>query len=239
MSNAPDVSLFMAFSAGIISFISPCVLPLIPGYLSFISGVSVNELGQASAQNRLKVIAATLLFVIGFALIFVALGASAGLAGSWLTSFRSILTKIAGIVIIAFALFTMEIIKIPQLYNTKRFNFSKGNFGLLSALPLGMAFGFAWTPCVGPILASIYMVAATSQSVNQGTILLGLYALGLAIPFIATAIFFNTALGAFQWIKKNYRVINIISGVLLLIMGLLILTGKLSEINSLLLKIGS
>ncbi len=239
MESGANVSMLMAFSAGIISFISPCVLPLIPGYLSFISGVSVDQLGEASRQSRVRVLIATILFVIGFAIIFVALGASAGLAGSWLTSYKSIMTKVAGIVVIVFALFTMDIIKIPQLYGTKRFQTNKRNFGLWGALPLGMAFGFAWTPCVGPILASIYMVAATSQNVNQATILLSIYALGLGIPFIATALFFNTALGAFKWIKKNYRVINIISGLLLLAMGVLILSGKLTMINGLLQGFGS
>lgn len=232
MNTGADISLFMAFSAGIISFVSPCVLPLIPGYLSFISGVSVDQLEEASAQSRIKVLAATILFVIGFSIIFVALGATAGLAGAWLTSFRSILMKVAGVVIILFALFTMEIIKIPRLYETKRFQMNKRGFGLWGALPLGMAFGFAWTPCVGPILASIYAVAMTSQTVNQGTLLLSVYALGLGIPFIATALFFNTALGAFKWIKNNYRAVNIVSGLLLLAMGILILTGKINVLNS-------
>jgi cytochrome c-type biogenesis protein len=234
MNSSPDVSLFMAFTAGIISFISPCVLPLIPGYLSFISGVSVDELSEVSGQAKVKVLTATLLFVAGFAIVFVALGASAGLAGGWLLYYRSILTKIAGVLIILFGLFTMEIIKIPQLYNTKRFNIDKRKFGVWGALPLGMSFGFAWTPCVGPILASIYAVAMTSQNTGQAVILLGLYALGLGVPFILTALFFNAALGAFKWIKKNYRIINIVSGVMLIAMGLLILTNKLSILGSLL-----
>jgi cytochrome c-type biogenesis protein len=229
----------MAFSAGIISFVSPCVLPLIPGYLSFISGVSVDQLGNASAQSRMRVLAATLLFIAGFAAIFVALGASAGLAGSWLISYKSVLTKAAGVMIIVFALFTMEIIKIPQLYSTKRLDFGSRNFGIWGALPLGMAFGFAWTPCVGPILASIYAVAMTSQNVGQATILLSTYALGLGVPFIATALFFNAALSAFKWIKKNYRAVNIVSGLLLLTMGVLILTGKLNMLNILFQKLAS
>jgi len=222
----------MAFTAGIVSFISPCVLPLIPGYLSFISGVSVDQLGEASGQARFKVLAATILFVIGFAIIFVALGASAGLAGGWFMEYKRVLTYIAGVIIIIFGLFTMEVIKIPQLYATKRLQLNKRSFGIWGALPLGMAFGFAWTPCVGPILASIYMVAATSQNVGQGTILLGAYALGIGIPFIATALFFNTAIGAFNWIKRNYRTINIVSGLLLITMGVLILTNKLNIITA-------
>jgi len=233
MPNVSDISLLMAFAAGFISFISPCVLPLIPGYLSFVSGVSVDELGEAAAKSRARVLAATLLFVAGFAIVFILLGASAGLTGSWFISYKSILIKIAGIVIIIFALFTMEIIKIPQLYGTKRLQFSKQRFGIWGALPLGAAFGFAWTPCVGPILASIYAVAMTSQSFNQGIMLLSAYALGLGIPFIATALFFNTALSAFKWIKNNYRVVNIASGLLLLAMGVLILTGQMQVLNRL------
>jgi len=239
MSGAPDIGIFMAFIAGIVSFLSPCVLPLIPGYLSFISGVSVDQLGQPSGHNRLRVLTATILFVIGFALIFVGLGASAGLLGVSLASYKSVLAKVAGVMIIIFALFTMEIIKIPQLYGTKRFQTTKSSFGLWGALPLGMAFGFAWTPCVGPILASIYAVALTSDTVNQGTFLLSAYALGLGIPFILTALFFNFALGAFQWIKKNYRVINIVSGLLLMTMGILLLTGKLNAINAFVLRLTS
>lgn len=231
MNANPDIGLFMAFSAGLISFISPCVLPLIPGYLSFISGVSVDELSEASTQSRIRVLSATLLFVLGFSLVFIALGASAGLAGAWLTSYKSVLTKVAGVVIILFALFTMEIIKIPQLYSTKRFDMSKHKFGMWGALPLGMAFGFAWTPCVGPILGSIYAVAITSRDTGQATLLLSTYALGLGVPFIATALFFNSALSAFKWIKKNYRLVNIVSGLLLLMMGVLILTGKLNTLS--------
>jgi cytochrome c-type biogenesis protein len=232
MNSGADVSLFMAFTAGIISFISPCVLPLIPGYLSFISGISVDQLGEATGESRVKILSATTLFVAGFGIVFVALGASAGLAGSWLLLYREILVKVAGVLIIAFGLFTMELIKIPQLYNTKRFNVDKRSFGIWGALPLGMSFGFAWTPCVGPILASIYTMAMTSQNTGQSVVLLGLYALGLGVPFILTALFFNVALGAFKWIKKNYRAINIVSGVMLIAMGLLILTNKLTVIGS-------
>ncbi len=238
MNGGTDISIYMAFWGGIASFASPCVLPLIPSYLSFISGVSFDELSKSSTQTRLRVFTATILFVLGFAIIFVALGASAGFIGSWLMSYRAILTKIAGIIVIVFALFIMDIIKIPQLNATKRFNVSNLNFGLWGAIPLGMAFGFAWTPCVGAYLAPILSMAATSQTVNQGTLLLSIYALGLALPFIATALFFNAALGAFQWIKKNFRTINIISGVLLLIMGILILTGQLNVLNSLLQRFG-
>ncbi|HZD58929.1 MAG TPA: cytochrome c biogenesis protein CcdA, partial [Anaerolineae bacterium] len=222
MSNGDIPGLFIAFTAGIMSFLSPCVLPLIPGYLSFISGISVDKLGQSSSQDRIKVLTATFLFVIGFALIFVGLGASAGLLGVSLMSYKTVLTKGAGVIIILFALFTMDIIKIPQLYGTKRFQTGKSRFGIWGALPLGMAFGFAWTPCVGPILASIFMIATTSDTVNQGTLLLSVYALGLGIPFILTALFFNIALGAFQWIKRNYRTVNIVSDLLLMAMGVLV-----------------
>ncbi|MCL6472696.1 MAG: cytochrome c biogenesis protein CcdA [Firmicutes bacterium] len=239
MNGSPDISIYMAFFVGIASFASPCVLPLIPGYLSFISGISVNDLGRTSTQNRVRVIAATLLFVLGFTIIFVALGASAGFLGSWLISYRAIFMKIAGIVIIIFALFSMELIKIPKLYETKRLNMGNLKIGIWGALPLGAAFGFAWTPCVGPYLGTILSMAATTSTVNQGTLLLSVYALGLGIPFIATALFFNTALGAFQWIKKNFRTINIISGILLLIMGILILTGYLNIINNYIQGVGS
>jgi len=240
MGANPDIGILIAFTAGIISFLSPCILPLIPGYLSFISGISVDRLGESSGQDRIKILSATILFVIGFAIIFVALGASAGLMGVSLMSYRSILTKVAGITIILFALFTMEIIKIPQLYNTKRFQSNTTRErGIWGALPLGMAFGFAWTPCVGPILGSIFMVAATGDTVNQGTMLLSVYALGLGIPFIATALFFNTALNTFGWIKKNYRTVNIISGLLLLLMGVLILTDKMNVVNTYILKLTS
>jgi cytochrome c-type biogenesis protein len=213
-------------------------LPLIPGYLSFISGISVDRLGESSGQDRLKILFATLLFVAGFASIFVGLGVSAGLVGVSLMSYQSIMTKIAGVTIIIFALFTMDIIKIPQLYNTKRFQSNTtSQRGLWGALPLGMAFGFAWTPCVGPILGSIFMVAATGDTVSQGAVLLSVYALGLGIPFIATALFFNTALNAFGWIKKNYRAVNIVSGVLLLAMGILILTDRMTAVNSYILRL--
>lgn len=240
MGGSPDIGILIAFTAGIISFLSPCILPLIPGYLSFISGISVDRLGESSGQDRIKILLATLVFVAGFASIFVGLGVSAGLVGVSLMSYQSIMTKIAGITIIIFALFTMDIIKIPQLYNTKRFQSNTTRKrGLWGALPLGMAFGFAWTPCVGPILGSIFMVAATGDTVSQGAVLLSVYALGLGIPFIATALFFNTALNAFGWIKRNYRAVNIVSGVLLLAMGILILTDRMTAVNSYIMRLTS
>jgi cytochrome c-type biogenesis protein len=220
-----NVSLFMAFTAGIISFLSPCVLPLVPGYISFISGVSVEEIGRL--REKKVVMVNSIFFIIGFSIIFVLLGISATWMGVFFASNKVILTKIAGLIIIFFGIFKMGLIRSFTFYREARFHIKGRKFGLLGALLLGAAFAFGWTPCVGPILGSILAYAGTLGKVNQGVVLLLIYSMGLGIPFLLVAFGLNRFLGVFDRIKKHLRLIEIVSGIILVILGVLVFTDKL------------
>ena len=227
-----NVSLLAAFTAGIISFISPCVLPLIPGYLSFISGVSVEEMksGDKKSEALKKVSLNTLLFVLGFSFVFIAMGASATFVGEFLLSKLSLLNKVAGAIIILLGLHIIGVFKIPFLNYEKRFHTRSKPLGPLGAFVVGLAFAFGWTPCIGPILGGILALAANQDTVGKGIVLLSSYSLGLGIPFFITAVSFNTFLGVFGWVKRHFRTIEIISGLFLIIIGFLIFIGSFSYI---------
>jgi cytochrome c-type biogenesis protein len=220
-----DVSLYMAFIAGIISFLSPCVLPLVPGYVSFVSGVSVEEIGTAKEQKT--VIVNSVLFILGFSIIFVLLGASATWTGVLFAANKTVFTKIAGLVIIFFGIFKLGVIRSFAFYKDTRFHIRDRKFGTLGALIIGAAFAFGWTPCVGPILGTILAYAGTLGKVNLGVLLLLAYSMGLAIPFLAVAIGLNRFLGLFDRIKKHLRLIEVTSGIIMIILGLLIFSDKL------------
>ena len=220
-----DVSLLMAFIAGIISFLSPCVLPLVPGYISFVSGVSVEEIGKPEEQKA--VIVNSIFFIAGFSVIFILLGVSATWMGGMLASKKAILAKIAGLIIVFFGVFKLGVIRSFTFYKEARFNVRDRKFGALGALIIGAAFAFGWTPCVGPILASILAYAGTLGKVNQGVLLLLLYSMGLGLPFLAVAIGLNRFLGVFERIKKHLRLIEVSSGIIMIILGLLVMTDKL------------
>ena len=241
-----SVSLFAAFIAGLLSFISPCVLPLIPGYLSFVSGVSLDEMrGGAAAVTagggtmaavavapavQRRVIITSLAFILGFSLVFVALGASATYLGSFLMERLTLLGKIAGVVIIIFGLHTMGVLRIGWLYKEKRFNSSARPTTLFGAMLVGIAFAFGWTPCIGPILAAILTVAAGEDTVGEGIRLLAVYSAGLAIPFLMTAMAINSFFTAFAKIRRHYHAIEIASGLLMVAIGVLIFTNRFTII---------
>lgn len=227
---AAQVSLFLAFLAGFVSFLSPCVLPLIPGYLSFITGVSFNELQEAENVKRGKIFLPSLYFVLGFSLVFIALGASASFIGSFFLSYRQFLTKIAAVLIIFFGLSLMGLVKLT--FFQKQRAVKKLSRSPLGILMLGMSFSLAWTPCVGPVLTSILAFASTSQTVAKGALLLAFYALGLGLPFILTGFLFNHFTAFFNWIKTRYQLISVASGFILIIMGLLLLTNQLNYFNA-------
>ena len=220
-----DVSLLMAFIAGIISFLSPCVLPLVPGYISFVSGVSVEEIGKTKEQR--VVIVNSIFFILGFSMIFILLGVSATSMGVLFSSKKAILTKIAGFIIILFGVFKLGVIRSLTFYKDARFHLRDRKFGALGALIIGAAFAFGWTPCVGPILGSILAYAGTLGKVNQGLFLLLAYSMGLGIPFLAVAIGLTRFLGIFDRIRKHLRLIEVSSGVIMIILGLLVMTDKL------------
>jgi len=233
-----NVTLLAAFGAGLLSFISPCVLPLIPGYLSYVSGLSLDDLraGTGSTANvappdaRRRVIVASLAFILGFSLVFVSLGASASLIGQFLMSRLTILGKIAGAIIIVFGLHTMGVFRIEWLYQDKRVQSNRRPAGFVGATLVGIAFAFGWTPCIGPILAGILAIAAAQDTVGDGVRLLLAYSLGLGVPFFATALAINRFFVAFAKIRRYYHAIELVSGALLVIIGVLIFTNRFTII---------
>lgn len=225
-----------AFAAGVVSFLSPCVLPLVPGYVSFMTGFAPSQLGGGRARLS-DVLAPSLLFVLGLAIVFVALGATASALGALLLPYRAVLARAAGAFIILMGFLLLGIVKVPWLYGEARFDPARArSFGRGAALVLGMAFGFGWTPCVGPILASILAIAGSTASVARGSALLLAYALGLGVPFVLVGVFFGRLSGAVRWMSRHSVAVNRVSGVLLMLVGLLILTNRLATVAAPLLR---
>jgi cytochrome c-type biogenesis protein len=227
-----EVTLLAAFAAGFLSFVSPCVLPLIPGYISFVSGVSVEEMrGDATpATSRVQVFVTSLAFVIGFSIVFVALGASATAIGKFMFAKLPLLSKIAGVILIIFGLHTMGVFRIAFLDAERRVHSQRKPAGPLGAILVGVAFAFGWTPCIGPILGGILAIAGSKNSVGEGITLLAVYSLGLGIPFLLTSLAINQFFGAAKRIRRYYHGIELASGALLIAIGVLIITGQLTII---------
>ena len=223
--------LFIAFGAGLLSFLSPCVLPLIPGYISYISGSSLNELIEKKTVNIFPII----LFAIGFSIVFISFGATASFLGSLILNNSYHLRIASGIIIIVFSLHILGIINLNFLNYEKRI-YTEKKSGIFSSLLVGMAFGFGWTPCIGPILGSILALASTEQSLNRGILLLVFYSLGLAIPFILSGYLIQKFLVFSKNIKSKMNIILKSGGALLLITGILIITNQLQAIGFYLLK---
>ncbi len=221
-----QVGWLVAFGAGLVSFLSPCVAPLVPGYLSYVSGVSMQDLAQPRSGQTRRLLLSCLLFVLGFSLVFMLLGASASLLGGLVEEYRRLLNRVAGGVMILMGLFVMGIVRIPTLYQERRFHLVGGSFGQGGTILLGMAFGFGWTPCVGPVLASILFYAGGAATATQGAMLLLAYSLGMGVPFVAAGLAFSRAMGALGWVKRHYRAINVVSGGLLVGVGVLFLTDR-------------
>ncbi|WP_440927934.1 cytochrome c biogenesis CcdA family protein [Candidatus Pelagibacter sp.] len=216
----------IAFGAGLISFLSPCVLPLIPGYISYISGQSLQEILNKKEINFFPLI----LFCLGFSTVFVLLGASASFLGQTLLQNSEILRIVAGIVIIIFSLQLIGIINIPYLNFEKRFD-AKESRNILFPYVIGVAFGFGWTPCIGPILGSILALASIEETLSRAIILLILYSLGLAIPFVLSGYLIQRFLLFSKNFRKNINLISKIGGIILLVTGILILTNQLQAIG--------
>ena len=229
----PNVTLLAAFAAGFLSFVSPCVLPLIPGYISFVSGISVDEMrgDTAPATSRLQVFLTSLAFVIGFSLVFIALGASATAIGKFMFAKLPLLSKIAGVILIVFGLHTMGVFRLAFLETEKRVHSQRKPAGPLGAMLVGVAFAFGWTPCIGPILGGILAIAGSKSTVTEGVTLLAVYSLGLGIPFLLTSLAINQFFTAAKRIRKHYHAVEVASGVLLIAIGLLIVTGQLTIIT--------
>jgi cytochrome c-type biogenesis protein len=225
---AAGVGIFAALGAGMISFLSPCVLPLVPGYLSAVTGVAVSDLESASWR---RVLVPSLLFIASFSVIFIALGLTATGLGQALRDNLDVLERISGVLIVAMGLLLIATLVVPRL------NFEWHPEGLLEhagrggPLVVGAAFGIAWTPCIGPTLAAILSAASLSDSLGRGALLLAVYSAGLAIPFLATALAFSRLTTAFAAVKRHYAAIMAGAGVILVAMGVLILTGEFFRLN--------
>jgi cytochrome c-type biogenesis protein len=213
-----------AFFAGIISFLSPCVLPLVPGYVSLISGTGVDELRASDQRVMRRVMLNSLTFILGFSIVFIALGAVATSLGQVTRQYYSILTRLAGVVIIIFGLHLTGIFKIKALYADKRMHEVKGGSTAFGAFVVGFAFAFGWTPCIGPILATILAFAASQDTVMRGVMLLAVYSAGLAVPFLLTSLGVDRFLAFYTRFRRHLHTVEVVSGVLLIIIGTLVLT---------------
>ncbi len=235
-----DITFAAAGGAGIISFLSPCVLPLVPAYLCFVAGTSLDQVVEEGMVERAmvqRVTLSALAFVLGFSTVFVLMGATASAINQLIFEYINIVAKVAGAVIIVFGLHFMGLLKIPFLYREMRFNSVAAPTGLIGAYIIGLAFAFGWTPCVGPILATILTIAASRDSLGYGVSLLAVYALGLGIPFLVAALCLNPFMKFLRHFRKHVRKVEVGAGGLLTLTGILILTNALSTFGFYLLEL--
>lgn len=221
-----SVGIFVAFLAGLLSFLSPCVLPLVPSYVSFVTGLGMEELETGGSDVKRVTLVHSLLFVAGFSLIFLLLGASATYVGQLLRIYQDWIARIGGIVIILFGVYLLGVIPVAALSREKRFHFQRKPVGYLGTLVVGVAFGAGWVPCIGPILGAILTLAATRADLAEGIGLLGVYSAGLAIPFVASAVALTAFLSWFARFRRYLRYVEWAAGVLLILVGLLLVSGR-------------
>ena len=240
MESGQNISLLLAFSAGLFSFLSPCVLPLVPSYVSYITGLSFEDLTNKTERTDIlkTTVINSLLFILGFSVVFISLGASASYIGKLMVSYQEIIRKVGGVIIIIFGLFIMGILKMNFLQVEKKMHIKSKPAGYIGSFLVGIGFAAGWTPCVGPILGSILLFASTSGSVATGIKLLTIYSIGLALPLFISALAINSFLSYFKKFHKYIRIITIASGLLLVFLGILIYTNSLSLITFYLYKFG-
>ena len=227
----PEIGWLVAFGAGILSFFSPCVAPLIPGYLAIVSGLSTEQLASGQRAHTMRALRSSLLFVLGFVIVFVLLGVVAAALGGLVGSSRRLLNEVSGVAMIAMGLLVLEVVRLPLLYQERKIHLSGASLGPAGPTVLGMIFAFGWTPCVGPILAAILFYAGASQTLTQGAGLLLVYALGMAVPFVATGVGFSRMIGVLKWMRRHSRTLNWTSGAVLIGMGLLFFTNQFFWVN--------
>ncbi len=229
-----EVSVLVVFTAGLFSFLSPCVLPLIPSYLSFLSGVSLEEMRSGTLQGNIRrqVVLNSLFFIFGFSIVFISLGASASYLGSLFVGYRTFIRTLGGILIILVGLYLIGVFKVPFLERYLQFNLKGKPTGYLGSVLVGITFALAWTPCIGPILGAVLTLAGTSAEVDRGMLLLATYAAGLGLPFFLSALAMNSFFQFSQGFRRYIRVVHVAAGVLLLIVGVLILTDYLTILNA-------
>jgi cytochrome c-type biogenesis protein len=234
MNQPQQISGLIAFTAGLLSFVSPCVLPLVPSYITYITGVSFHALTDTKAKAKLRWLTFfhSLLFILGFSLVFVLMGASASYLGQILVKYQYWIMKGGGVLIILLGVHFTGIINLPFLQMEKRLEFRKKPLGYLGSFSVGIVFAAGWTPCIGPILSTILIYASTSKSFTTGMSLLAVYSMGLGVPFLLSSLAFNSFLSAFEKLKKYMRVITIVSGLFLIGIGILFLTDTFREITN-------
>ena len=226
-----EVHIATAFLAGLASFLSPCVLPLLPGYLSLVSGLSLEQLAQERAPRGRRMLGRAALFVLGFSLVFCLLGAGAGGVAGLLGAYRPWLMRAAGLAIVLFGIHFTGLLRITALYRERRLHLARVPSGPLGAFVMGLAFAFGWTPCVGPILAAILTYAAGQGTVAAGVGLLAVYSAGLGVPFLIAAVALDRLLGVLSGVKRHFRALEIATGALLVVMGLLMLANQLGTLS--------
>jgi cytochrome c-type biogenesis protein len=229
-SDAPSV--LVAVLGGVVSFLSPCVLPLVPGYLSLMSGMSVADATHGSVRQRSRVGLSALLFIAGFSLVFIAYGAAASELGTVLVQHKRLLTHIAGFVMVVMGLALSGALRWGFLLRERRLEISPAQYGPYAAPVMGMAFALGWTPCIGPVLASVLTLAASRDTLQQGVLLLTFYSLGLGIPFLVSALVFDKFASTWGWFKRHAAIVNAVSGAFLILFGLVLLTGQLGRLST-------
>ncbi|PNT90401.1 cytochrome c biogenesis CcdA family protein [Clostridium thermosuccinogenes] len=225
-----SVYYLLTFTEGVLTFISPCILPMLPIYFSYLAGTSGNDKTQ-NAAGKSNLLTNSFAFVLGFTLVFVALGATVTTLGHFLINNRSLLQKISGLIMMVFGLSFMGILNLKFLNMEKRLDFKFEKLRFFSSILFGMVFGFGWTPCLGTFLGSALALASSSKTITQGVLLLLVYSIGLGIPFILTSVLFEKVKGAFKLIQKHSRTISIVSGILLVIAGILVFTDSLKYMS--------
>ncbi len=241
-----SVGIGLAFLAGVVSFLSPCILPIVPGYISFVTGLSLDELspddarkgsdtrapGGSAAGARKKAAVHAALFVGGFTLVFLALGASATALGSWARDALPLLQQVGGVVIILFGLFMLGILRLPALMRERRIHLESKPMGKAGSAVAGIAFGAAWTPCIGPVLATLLLYAGMEETMVRGMILLGAYAIGLGIPFFVSAVALNWFLAGASIMRRWAVGIQRVTGLILLVIGALLVSGEFARMTA-------
>jgi cytochrome c-type biogenesis protein len=238
--SIPQISFVAAFSAGLLSFVSPCVLPLVPSYISYITGLSIEQLTDVSERMKFKraIVLNSLLFIAGFSSVFIAFGASASLLGQMLVTYQDSIRRIGGILIIVFGLYLLGILNLNFLKMEHRYQFRNRPAGYLGSFLVGIAFAAGWTPCVGPVLGSILLYASTTDSLLDGVVLLTFYSVGLGLPLFLTALGVDRFLAYFKEVRTYLWAVSTVSGVLLVTVGVMIYANSLTMITSFLERYG-
>jgi cytochrome c-type biogenesis protein len=235
MPHLPHTSLWAAFLAGLLSFVSPCVLPLVPSYLMYVTGLSLDQLANPSDHSRLRTTIAVnaLLFIAGFSLLFVAFGATASFIGQMFTEYQDVVRKVGAVMIVLFGLYVMGMLKLPFLMQERRVHLSHRPLGLAGSFVIGATFAAGWTPCVGPILGTMLLYAGTSETLMDGVTLLGFYSMGLGLPLFATALSLNRFLTAMRRHRASLAVVSRFSGAFLVAIGVVLYTDRLALFTAL------